>query len=35
MQMIVRLFLILVALVAFATAGVLLLSLFARIFMPH
>ncbi len=35
MQMIVRLFLILVALVAFAGVGVFLLSLFARIFMPH
>jgi hypothetical protein len=35
MQMIVRLFLILVALVVFATIGVSLLSLFARIFVPH
>jgi hypothetical protein len=35
MQMIVRLFLVLIALVAFATAGVFVLSLFVRIFMPH
>ncbi len=35
MQMIVRLFLILVALAVFTTAGVFVLSPFARPFMPH
>jgi hypothetical protein len=35
LQIIVRLFLVLVALVAFATVGVYLLSFFARAFMPH
>jgi hypothetical protein len=35
MQMIVRLFLILVAVSVFAAAGVFILSFIARIVMPH
>jgi hypothetical protein len=35
MQMIVRLFLILVALAVFTTVGVYLFSFFALAFMPH
>jgi hypothetical protein len=35
MQLIVRLFLILVATSVFATAGVFILSLIARIVLPH